>query len=41
VCLWLCFSYMCVVTSLAACCRLNCTVKFGVEGPEGLICFFL
>jgi hypothetical protein len=41
VCLWLCCSYMCVITSLAVCCRLNCTVQFSIEGPEGLICLLV
>jgi len=41
VCLWLCFSCMCVIMSLAVCCRLNCTVKFSVEEPEGLICLLV
>ena len=40
-CLCLCFSYMCVITSLAVCCRLNCIVKFSVEEPEGLICLLV
>jgi hypothetical protein len=33
--------YILVITSLAVCCRLNCTVKFSVEEPEGLICLLV